>query len=310
MINKLLKNCLEIKNIDGFYGVRFSRNQYEYLKSLGEKYEIRSLCSPSIPIKFIKIPSIDLIFGFKVLGFARDTVNLDIYVDDLFYKHVDYKDKTNEFKLVFDSKFDNCKIEIYLSNTCIWRINKIEGDYKFLEENYKGSILILGDSISQGMQTYMPSMSYANLIHRFENYKIINQSCGGLCYDYKYLEFCEVQNPDYVIVEFGTNDILFKEDLVNIEINISKFLEILIKKFLNSKIILILPIPILNVSEDKELKIRDILLKNLNEFKNISILDGYEFFPKDKKYYYDGTIHPNEIGNFLIYLKLKEELEV
>lgn len=292
----------EIKFCDGYYKTRFSEEQYKYL-SENNDFRIRSLCSPNIAINLIPRSELRLIFSIE--EFARDPVNVDIYMDKIFLKHIEYGNRKKQIEVLIEKEFVGKPLKIFLSNTSTWRIKEVKGLYDTLENTYKASILAFGDSITQGMETDYPSFTFMNLFHR-EGFDIKNQSVGGMIFDHKLPQLCNV-SCENIFIGLGTNDILSDKNIDEVKGEIDLYFKLINEKFFDKNVVVLSPIPILKPSLEKRFtEIETSIIRVLKNYPKFKLVKGRDIFPADSKFYYDGDIHPNELGNFLIYYSLKD----
>ena len=105
--------------------------------------------------------------------------------------------------------------------------------------------------------------------------------------------------PNLITVAYGTNDwnICGYDDF---EKRCRSFFNNLITNYPDTKILAIAPIWRADCDEERNLgkfsKVAE-TLKNISVLnKNISFINGIDFIPKDKKYYRDSYLHPNDMG--------------
>lgn len=307
-MKKIFKGCLDVKkNSLGYFGVRFSETQLKYFKNLGEHYEIRSLCGASIYLEFIN-KSNKIQIKFNANNYARNNFSIDIYKNDSFLENKYYgKNIKNGVITIMDEEVGN-KYEIYFPNTCSWYIEELEGKVEEIKVENLKKVLVLGDSISQGMETLNPSITYVNLLKKIKKWNILNQSIGGLEFDSKTIEKIKNFNPELIIIALGTNDILKTIEIEKKYKEIEKYINKIKILYKMKEIVIITPIPILNKKYEKnniklQEKLNEIGIKN-----NYKVIFGKELIIKDKKFYFDKEIHPNELGFTMMSLNLVNKL--
>lgn len=313
--NKILKNIFfENHEKTNLFSYRLSEKQLRYLELLNYDLYVRGRCHPNVIISFLQMDK-KVIFKFLVEVCAREHFDIDVYVDGLYYKNIQYEIKNLPFVFSVELEMQYSHIELFMSNLCSWEIVSIDGEIKEIEEPFHSErpmrkILLLGDSISQGMETNCPSLTYANLIYKHKGYEILNQSIGGICFDPHFLKLVPQINFDRIIIMLGTNDILKGVEIVKIKANIDAYFQELIRKFKRENIIVISPIHLL-VNDNSILYKEEVVRKKIEEnvkLYQLELIDGRTFFPRSLYFYYDDGIHPNEIGNFLMYDFIKKYL--
>lgn len=307
-MEKLFKGCLEVnKGKLGYFGVRFLEKQLSYLKKMGKHYEIRSLCGASIYLEFIN-KNKEIEIKFNANNYARENFCVDIYKNDIFLESKYFGKNIQSGVLKIKDIILGNKYTVFFPNTCSWYIEEIKGEIEASCEKTSKRVLILGDSISQGMETLNPSITYVNLLRKIKKWNILNQGVGGMEFESLVLEKMKKFNPELIIVALGTNDVL-KNDNIEIKFKeIEEYFEKIKEIYRTQEIVIITPIPILNEKykenyEKIQQKLKKIGLKN-----KYKIINGEELIIKNKKFYYDKEIHPNELGFTTMALNLINKL--
>ncbi|MBQ8332078.1 MAG: SGNH/GDSL hydrolase family protein [Clostridia bacterium] len=167
------------------------------------------------------------------------------------------------------------------------------------------TMLIYGDSITQGYDVQNPAGSYASLLTDALDANAINKGIGGECFRPSLAEASDEIEPDYVTVAYGTNDWHKKEKEV-FEENCAAFYQALSRRYPKAKIFAITPI--WREDNDRLTKVgsfsyaADYIEQAVKALPNVTVLRGMDFVPKDPAYFSDKYLHPNDEG-FAHYFK-------
>ena len=110
----------------------------------------------------------------------------------------------------------------------------------FERHKFDRKFLFIGDSITQGWNSELDTLSYAYQVCDHFNAESIIQGVGGACYDEATLDSIPF-DPDTVFVAYGTNDISSVPTIEEIEANCSAFLQKLRRLFPAPRICVITP---------------------------------------------------------------------
>jgi lysophospholipase L1-like esterase len=161
-------------------------------------------------------------------------------------------------------------------------------------------MLFIGDSITQGWNSGIDTLSYAYLVSDHFNAESIIQGVGSACYNPTTLSPIDF-DPDTVIVAYGTND-AGKETLEQIEGDCRAYLEKLVTLFPRERIRVITPIPRLNRDEIRTYGPISLVGKTVRavaESLFLAVIDGEKMVPSLPAMMAD-NVHPNAIG-FSVY---------
>ena len=167
-------------------------------------------------------------------------------------------------------------------------------------------ILMHGDSITQGYDTYYPSACYANRLALYYDAEIINQAIGGACFDPNTPAYAG-DHFDFITVAYGTNDWTLQ---VLQSGAAGEYLDKLTMLYPGVPVFVLLP---LWREVENELRGgitlqqgRELLAGWAENRENVSIIDCHHFIPFLPEYFYDGVLHPNDMG-YLYYARAVEK---
>ena len=297
MTNEELKNiyfgAYSFKETEDGYlqAFQYSDPQIEYFKGTVDFLYDRCTATSAKTLEFTtEAVKISFDYKFTWLG-SQDS--FEVAVNGLITDIVYVKDIAEEGTIRWELPEGKKNVIIYLPADATVAIRNFEADApcKRAEKNEK--VLWLGDSITQGYGPLRSAETYVSVANRLLNYDIINQGIGGYVYDKKSLMKMEGYTPDKIIVALGTNQ-FWAETMKDVE----EFYETLIGLYGTE-------IPILCISPlwrgdqpDHYPKFVDFcekVKKIAGQYKNVTVLDGFDLVPHLPEYYRDG-LHPNCLG--------------
>lgn len=308
--DELKKYIFGVVRFDEFKGFiiprRFTKKQFDYLKDYDDLFT-RSKMTASVVIEFFsntKSVSFDAVF---LAAGQRSYCDFDIYVNDILTQSFSGKNVENgsqrriEFTLAEGKK----KIQIYFP--CLFETGiknfRIDDNADMLAVNKDRNILFFGDSITHGYATRFTSLTYANILSRSFNANSLNQAISGDVFNVNNLDEDLDFNPDDIFVAYGTNDWSRGADITS---TAKEYFDKLTGIYPQNDIYVILPIYRLDSESEQEKALlpfkefRDVLRKICEKYKNLTIIDGWDFVPHFPDFYEDGYLHPNDMG-FIFY---------
>lgn len=314
--NDKLKECITgavyFKEDDGLIPYRFTE---EKLLSTRENSirEIRHYGASGIKIDF---SSDTETLYFKYTAFTEFSCKLenynlyffDVYVDNELILHQGEKNLSTDVNGTISLKLKPGikRITIYLPGACSVKISdfSIDKQASMNKIEYDKKVLFLGDSITHAAYLDFPSLNYVNIISSRLNYNSVNQAIGGDAFDKKHLLYATDFKSDIIYVAYGTNDWRGVRTNENHRGNAEDYFCELKKLYNKSDINVILPIWRRDKNEHSELMFSfDEVRNNIREVAekyDVNVIDGMDFIPQNERLYWDGYLHPNEIG-FLFY---------
>lgn len=236
--------------------------------------------------------------------FEGNIPTFDIYVNGVLKNilpiETDRKNQWINLSVKLCKENERNKITVYFPHNAAIKIKNISiGDFGTSDPK-KRRLLVMGDSISQGLMGNTSSLTYAEIYARFFDMEILNQSVGGDCFDEEAIDENINYEPTDVIVALGTNDVAFYNDYDLIEVNAKKYLEKIHTLYNNCDVTVVTPPG--QLSWDKTDKNRAEMLKRIREFisgecvkHGFYVLRGHELLPENQRFYIDDT-HPNDLG--------------
>ncbi|MBP3580252.1 MAG: SGNH/GDSL hydrolase family protein [Clostridia bacterium] len=160
-------------------------------------------------------------------------------------------------------------------------------------------LIAYGDSITHGYDALRPSNRYIAKLADMLGAEEYNKAIGGERFFPELAKLKDAFVPDYITVAYGTNDWscmdeeTFKHKCKAFYTNISQ-------NYPEAKIFAITPIWRKDMSEYREFgdfrKVEQDIRSAVMDIKNVTVVSGFDFVPKDEKYFADLRLHPNDEG--------------
>lgn len=303
-VRSLMRNCLSVKKtVKGLLPLRFTERQLRIYSSQ-ETWGIRSRCPSGICLDMIcdmGSMSIDYETGGKV----RDWAYFDLYVDGVLTAHEGCRPACTQVRIVFNipGEKKERRLTVYLPHCVEIFIKGIEVPDKasfFPISSPQRKLLMIGDSITQGMESLYPSSVYPVQVARFFDAELLNHGVGGYFFDENVIDEAMPFIPDMVTVAYGTNDWGRSGTISDFRSNCSAFVEKLTSTYSKSKIYVITPIWRRDHAERKECgrfeDISNVIADCCRPYSKIKIVNGRNLVPHVPEYFGDGSLHPNDAG--------------
>ena len=300
-IKSITKGALLINEVDGYYTFsRFTEKQIEIYKRNPDFY-MKTKATAGVRFDF-ETDSESLSFDYvSKRGSSRSFCYFDIYVNNVLHHHIG-KDKIDDnvesvnITLPTGSKritvYFPCLSVVLLKNVSLddgAQICQLENDEKFI---------FYGDSITQGYDSFFPSLVYAMRVADSFSADCLNQGIGAEVFDHETLDVNIPYEPTKVFIAYGTND--WSHGRNTLYSDAEEYFKKVCLIHKNKDIYLITPIHRLddvlvqktigNFFETCE------KLKVLAEKFNITVINGFDISIRSNKAFSDNWLHPNEIG--------------
>jgi hypothetical protein len=189
------------------------------------------------------------------------------------------------------------RITVYFpSNAELWLSRLNLGEAIPVKEEKEPLMLVLGDSISQGLFAMHPSLSWVPIVARQKGWRVLNLSVGGDRFDADWLD-AGVCEPQWIVVALGTNDFSFEQDDVLIDKMMKAYFCKLEEIYPGVPVWVITPPWVSGLSE-KDKKRYEGLRQRIEleaRSRGCSVIDGYTLIPPLADFFTDEA-HPNDLG--------------
>ena len=174
-------------------------------------------------------------------------------------------------------------------------------------------MLIFGDSITQGYDALRPSLHHTSRLCETLNVEGFNKAIGGEIFFPDLARLKDDITPDYITVAYGTNDWSHCDRDTFIK-NCTEFYQALSNNYPTAKIFAITPIwrgdCIVPSAFGDFSDIQKCIDNATENIKNITLIPGFNFVPKEAKYFADlRVLHPNDEGFDYYYNNLYQKLK-
>ena len=314
-IRCITTGAVRIEEIDGnihFY--RFTKQQEELYKNRNDDFYKKTLATSGIQMRFRTnsqtiFLSVDITggssrsyFSFEVFvnGERIDTLN-NFSKEDMQRDYTKSVFPLGNFSKKFCLGMGEKEVCIYFPFSVKATLKEFIIDDDSFIKPIKPSkkMLCFGDSITQGYDALYPSNKYitklANMLRAIE----YNKAIGGEIFFPELAAAKEDFEPDYITVAYGTNDWnrCTKEEFTY---NCREFFYNLNNNYPNTNIIAITPIWRKEMNESRPFgdfkNVGEIIQKQAAEFRNIFVIQGFEFVPPNENLFADLRLHPNDNG--------------
>lgn len=161
------------------------------------------------------------------------------------------------------------------------------------------TLLMYGDSITQGYIAQRNFMRYAAKLAEFLNAEEHNRAIGGEVY---YAELSRLEadiQPDYITVAYGSND-WHKVSREHFTQHCRDFIQEISGRFPQTEIFVLTPIWRKDFREERPFgPFEDVekLIRQICEgLSNVKVIRGFDLVPKDESYFADDYLHPDDEG--------------
>jgi lysophospholipase L1-like esterase len=315
---RLFTHCLEVrKTPDGLLPLRFTDAQ---LAVYGRKpdWGVRSLCPAGIRIDTMT-DAAGLELEYKFLGRSRDYHYTDVCVDGLLAGCHGSQTPVTGFRFRQELPPSGGKprrVTVHLPYTSHVVISRFELSGHSVAEPApaeKKRLLLLGDSITQGMDAKHPSCIYATLLSRFLGMDSLNQGVGGYGFNPESLDPGLPFTPDLIIVAYGSNDWFHNDSLEDIRTSCDEYMRKVISIFPDRPIAAITPIWRLDINEKRPAgTFMEMVaaIESVNaRLKGVKTIRGLELLPHLTDMMGDRRVHPSDEGFLHMALNLARALK-
>lgn len=293
---------------------RFTPEQMELYRVSNESFYKKTFALSGMKLLF-KTNSKNLFVKFKTeYAGSRKYFSIDIFVNG---KPIDYIDNFSDVKIpqmyaTMDFPLGDFSKNIYLGDgektVCVylpWSVKTLFEEISVDDDSFVEAIkpekklLVFGDSITQGYDALRPSNRYIAKIADLLCAEEYNKAIGGEKFFPELAKLKDSFIPDYITIAYGTND-WNRVDEETFKYKSKAFFENIAQNYPNSKIFAITPIWRKDMNEYRkfgDFKMVNSLIRNaVKDIENISVISGFDFVPKDEKYFADLKLHPNDNG--------------
>ena len=287
---------------------RFTKEQETLYETVSDNFYNKAFANSCVRLEF-KTNSSRLFIKAKVTPrSSRRFYSHDVFVDgklcgSLENSYIEVEGAIVSKEFILGEKEAEKSVRICLPWSCSSDIIELSIDDGATLIPIKKDIKMLcyGDSITQGYDAMSTSNSYASKLTTELNAETRNKGIGGEIFR---PELARLKDdgfqPSIITIAYGTNDWgteISKDAFVK---RVNDFFEAVVKNYPNAKVFVIAPIwradwqDIHTFGEFKQIK--EELLKAANKHSGITLIDGFDFVPKETELFSDKYLHPNDEG--------------
>lgn len=327
-IRKIVTGAVRVEEEDGRVRLfRFTREQEEMYKQRNNDYYTRSFCTSGIKLLF-KTDSKNLTLRITATPrYTRSYFSLDVFVDGKPFGYidnfsdVDLPEDYTGFRFG-DSTFEKTfRFADGVKTICVhlpWSLEvSFDGitidDGAFLEGiKPPKKLLAFGDSITHGYDALRPSNRYIAKLADKLCAEEFNKAIGGELFYAPLASLKDSFTPDYITVAYGTNDWNCIDE-ESFKVRCRDFYVNLRKSYPDSKIFAITPIWRKEMNDYRKfgdfMNVERDIIEITKKIGNITVISGFDFVPKDEKYFADARLHPNDEGFEHYFKNLYEKIK-
>lgn len=295
IISKITFGALQIaQENDGIHFSKCTQKQLDAWKALAPHLYTNASANTGIRLDFHTDSS-----RFK---FTVDSGNkFEIYVNDVLIYDIcknDLNDGSFEISLTGENR-----ITLILPAhgvPCVLKSVELDDNAFVVPHEFDKKLLFIGDSITQGWESGVDSLSYAYRVSRFFNANSVIQGVGGGFFHDTVFDEDIPFDPDAVIVAFGTNDWGHFGSIDDLKYHANAFLGAIKRKYGNKKLIGLSPIW-RGATEGVQKATGTFTevcgtVKTLIKENGFILIDGEALTPHRHEYFSDKNLHPNALG--------------
>ncbi len=331
-IKEITTGAVVIENEDSMVSLkRFTSEQEELYRVTNQDFYKKTFSTAGIKFSFktnsknlfLKLKtavsssrryfSVDVFVNGKMIGCIDNFSDMDLPQD---YTKVEFP--LGEFSKAFQLGDGEKKVCVHLPWSVKTLIEEVSVDDDAYVEGVKPQkkLLAYGDSMTHGYDALRPSNRYIAKLADLLCAEEINKAIGGERF---FPDLAKVKDdfvPDYITVAYGTNDWNCIDE-ETFKYNCKAFYTSLAKNYPDSRIFAITPIWRKEMTEYRVFgdfkKVELDIINAVADIDNITVISGFDFVPKEEKYFADLRLHPNDEGfeHYIenLYGKIKEELQ-
>ncbi len=314
-MQEITTGAVRVREEDGMVSLkRFTEEQEVLYKETNQDFYNKTFGTAGIKFSF-KTDSKSLFLKLKTIhSSSRKYFSVDVLVDG---KPIGYIDNFSHMELPrvytmmefplgdFSKTFQLGEGEKTVCVHLPWSVKTLIEEISIDDTAFikgikpKKKLMAYGDSITHGYDALRSSNRYVAKLADMLDAEEFNKAIGGERFFPELAKLRDSFTPDYITVAYGTNDWngieqeTFKNKCKDFYKNISQM-------YPQSKIFAITPIWRKDMNEYRTFGRFDEVEKNIKnavkDIENITVISGFDFVPKDEKYYADLRLHPNDDG--------------
>ena len=321
-LKEITLGASRVEELDnGIHFYRFTKEQEDlYWDRLDSRKKhskdpyTKTFCTSGVQMRF-RTDSRSLFLNLDVeKGCTRSYFSVEVFVngerldviknfseEELVGNYTNWAFPLGNFSKTFDLGEGEKEVRVYFP----WSVNTVLREFILDDGSFitpikpRRQLLCFGDSISHGYDALYPSNKYLTKVCDILDAEEHNKAIGGEIYFPALAKTREDFEPDYIIVEYGSNDWnkCARDEMTQ---NCREFLCNVSESYPNAKIFATTPIWRKDMYESKPfgdfLDVGKIIQEQAQGLENISVIQGFEFVPADESLFADLRLHPSDKG--------------
>ena len=287
-IKNLTVGAVEIEQTaDGIYFYKMKKCQIEAFYALSEILGFRAKTTTGIRLDF-ETDSKFLAFEVKSGG------KFEYLIDGVYQGTVPITDGCAKIDLAAP-----CRITLCFPSHDVGALDNVQlsDGASAVRHKFDKKVLFIGDSITQGWNSGIDTLSYAYRTSFALNYDSVIQGVGGAYYHAS--TFADSGfDPDVVIIAYGTNDVWHFATKDGMLCQLRAYLGLVKETYKHSKIYAISPIWVSGGSEEKRMgnlwECYELIADEIEKC-GVEHIRGLDLVPHERRYFAD-DLHPNKDG--------------
>ena len=286
---------------------RFTREQENLYKGVSDNFYNKTFSNSCVRLEFETDSKKIFIKAEITARSSRTFYSHDVFVNDKPCGELSGKTDSAQSKIVskefiLGEDKTSKRICIHLPWSCSSDIIEISIDDGATVIPIKKALKMIcfGDSITQGYDATSTSNSYASKISVNFNAETRNKGIGGEIFRPELAKLADDFEPDIITVAYGTNDWATEVSRKDFIDRMNEFFEALAQNYPNAKIFALSPIWRADWQDEHIfgdfLDIKEELLKMSKKHSSVTVIDGFNFVPKECELFSDKYLHPNDEG--------------
>lgn len=303
-LSALIHGALSTEHTDDGYVIphRLTEKQREFYKCLEKPYPY-ACSTPNVRLAF-RTDATDFSIDYRIT--CGKKCNFDLFVDGAmcwhYYENV-ANNTTGTFTFTLPAGTHDVVLYLpYLARASLANLTVPDGA-TVTPLPWRPTMLLLGDSITQGALSEYPSNTYANLISDMLGVCSLNQGVAGEIFRPDMIDSEIGFAPEIVTVAYGTNDFSKCKSAEEVIKNATEYYRRVRATFPKAKLFCILPIWRADHEPPRAtgsfFSVRQ-SVRTAAEAVGATVIDALNFVPRLPEFFKDLRLHPNDLG-FLHY---------
>ena len=287
-IKKLTVGAVDIEQTaDGIFFYKMQKCQIDAFYALSDILGFRAKTTTGIRLDFET--------DSKFLAFdVKSGAKFEYLIDGVYQGTVEINDKRAKIELSAP-----CRVTLVFPSHDVGVIDNVElsDGASAVRHKFDKKVLFIGDSITQGWNSGIDTLSYAYRASFALNLDSVIQGVGGAYYHASTFADSGFE-PDTVIVAYGTNDVWHFGTKDEMALQLRAYLGLVKETYKQSKIYAISPIWVSGGSEEKRMgNLWECYRFIAEEIEKCGVehIRGLDLVPHERRYFAD-DLHPNKDG--------------